>query len=215
MQWWNLFQRNYKYHFIHIPKNGGNTVRFALKKMKDVSVTRPYHYRYIDIADEVGRDLQFFCITRNPWSRTASRYEFAKQNFQKWDENDPRRVYMSKATFEDFVRDQKVFPIPKHPDQPWMGPMNSWFNQLEWIRNEGGEVVCDCLRLEFLTTDLEDYFNRKFDLPRKNVTKNSYDYRAMYTDELAVIIATAFKDDIEYFGFDFDNPATRNIAALK
>ena len=208
----NPFDPKYRYHFIHIPKNGGVSVRRALRRIRYVSVSKPYHYRYVDIADKVGRELQFFCIVRNPWSRTASRYEFARQSSIKWPHDDPRRIYISKATFEDFVRDQRKLPIPKHPEQPWMGPMNSWFNHLEWITDEEGKVACDCLRLENLTDDLEEYFQRKIDLPRRNVTRKQYDYRAMYSDELAEIVATTFEDDIEYFGFDFESAATRNIA---
>ena len=112
--------RDYKYHFVHIPKNGGNSVRAALKKRGDVSLSRPFHYRYVDIADRVGRDLTFFCIVRNPWSRTASRFAFAKQNAQNWSANDPRRIYIENATFENFVKDRKVFDIPEHPAQPWI-----------------------------------------------------------------------------------------------
>lgn len=207
-------QRRCRYHFIHIPKNGGNTVRQALKRRRDVSTTDPYHYRYRDIADEVGRHLQFFCIVRNPWSRTASRYEFAKQNFANWAEDDPRRLYIATASFEDFVRDRKMLPIPRHPGKPWMGPMNSWFNQLEWIKDENGDVQCDCLRLEYLSQDICRYFDDSIELPNANATRRRYDYREMYNDSLAETVAEIFRDDIDYFGFQFDGAATRNIATL-
>jgi len=207
--------KNYKYHFIHIPKNAGNSVRDALKKRGDVSLSKTFHYRYVDIADKVGRDLQFFCIVRNPWSRTASRYVFARQNSKKWPLDDPRRVYISNATFEDFVTDHRIFEIPEHPGQPWMGPMNSWFNHLEWITNERGDVVCDCLRLEHLDQDLSEYFRESISLPRKNITRQRYDYRRMYTDSLAATVAELFEKDIEYFGFTFEGAATKNIATFK
>ena len=208
------FRSRFRYHFIHIPKNGGGSVRDALKKRRDVSLTKPYHYRYIDIADRIGRELNFFCVVRNPWSRTASRFAFAKQNAEKWHADDPRKIYIKDATFEDFVRDQKILPIPNHPGQPWMGPMNSWFNNLEWIRDEKENVVCDCLRLECINEDLSSYFREPIVLPHKNATKVQYDYRSIYTDELAEIIAVKFKEDIAYFGFSFDSAATKNIATL-
>ena len=46
---------------------------------------------------------------------------------------------------------------------------------------------------------------------QRNVTQAKYDYRSMYTDELAGIVGTVFRDDIEHFGFSFDGPATRNV----
>ena len=211
---WLPRRKRYKYHFIHIPKNGGNSVRQALKRRADVSVSRPYHYRYVDIADAVGRDLQFFCIVRNPWSRTASRFVFAKQNAESWPNDDPRRLYIEQASFADFVHDQVTLPIPGRPDQPWMGPMNSWFNHLEWIRDEQNEVVCDCLRLEHISDDLNAYFAATIELGKRNVTHERYDYRSMYDDDLADVVARTFAEDIDYFGFTFEGAATRNIATL-
>jgi hypothetical protein len=119
-----------RYHFIHIPKNAGQSVRDALYLQGDVSLSNPYHYRYIDIADQAGRHLKYFAVVRNPWSRTASRFYFGKQNAERWPENDPRRQFIATATFADFVRERRFLPIPEHPGQPWMGPLSSWFNQL-------------------------------------------------------------------------------------
>lgn len=200
-----------RFHFIHIPKNAGVSIRDALCLELDVSLSQPFHYRYVDIADRVGRHLSFFTIVRNPWSRTASRYRFARQQAPKWHRDDPRRKFIEKATFGDFVRERKILPIPEHPGQPWMGPLNSWFNQLEWIRDERGAIACDCLRMERLEDDLVAYLKRPISLRRRNVAQESYDYRSMYTDELAQIIADLFRDDIEHFGFTFGGPATRNI----
>ena len=199
-----------QYHFIHIPKNGGNSVRDAMGL--NVSLSRPLHYRYIDIADEVGRHLTFFCVIRNPWSRTVSRYWFAKQVCVNWPPSDPRRIYIASATFADYVRDQKKFEVPNHPGKFWMGPMSSWFNQLEWIRDETGKVACDCLRLEHLDEDLSAYFGRKFSTHCRNRTKTkAQDYRSMYDDYLIELVAQSFREDIRYFGFSFDGAATRNI----
>jgi hypothetical protein len=178
-----------------------------------VSLSNPYHFRYVDIADTVGRHLRFFAVIRNPWSRTASRYQFARQNAAHWPDNDPRKLFIATATFGDFIRQHPILPIPEHPGQPWMGPLNSWFNQLEWIRDETGQVACDCLRMEQLEQDLPAYLAQPVGLRRRNVTKSRYDYRAMYTDELVEIVATLFREDIDHFGFSFDGPATRNIFA--
>lgn len=203
-----------KYHFIHIPKNAGEAVRDALFFRRDVSLSSPFHYRYVDIADQVGRELDFFAIVRNPWSRTASRYHFARQTAALWPIHDPRREYLARASFADFVREQKILPIPEHPNQPWMGPLSSWFNQLEWLRDESGHVACDCLRMEHLDEDLRHYFGQSIALRKRNITRARHDYRSMYTDELADVVGTIFRDDIDHFGFRFDASATRNVFAL-
>jgi len=208
-------RRHARYHFIHIPKNAGEAVRDALFLHRDVSLSSPMHQRYVDIADQVGHDLKYFAIVRNPWSRTASRFHFGRQNAARWPADDPRRQFISNATFADFVRQQKILPIPEHPGKPWLGPLSSWFNQLEWIRDERGIVACDCLRMETLNDDLPDYLGRPIKLQQRNVTRTRYDYRSMYTDELADIISTLFREDIEYFGFSFDGMATRNVFVKK
>jgi hypothetical protein len=204
-----------KYHFIHIPKNAGQSVRDALYLQPDISLSEPYHYRYVDIADTVGRDLRFFAVVRNPWSRTASRFHFGKQNAERWPADDPRRLFISKATFADFVKEQRFLPIPEHPGQPWMGPLSSWFNQLEWIRDDTGVIRCVCMRFECLNDDLRSFLGRPIELGRRNVTRNKYDYRSMYSDELAEIVANLFREDVEHFGFSFDGPATKNCFAVQ
>lgn len=202
------------YHFIHIPKNGGNSIRKVLKSRGDVELSKPFHYRYMDVTGECGDDLKYFGIVRNPWARTASRYMFGKQNATRWSKHDSRRNYILNVTFEDFVRDQKIFDIPHYPGQPWMGPLSSWFNQLEWLRDDQGRVQCDCLRLEHINQDLSAYFDSQIVVPHKNETKLAYDYRELYTDDLIDKVAETFSEDIKYFGFTFDGVAIRNIYGL-
>ena len=203
--------RNARYHFIHIPKNAGESVRDTLFLQRDISLSSPFHFRYVDIADRVGRNLRFFAVIRNPWSRTASRFEFARQSAARWSIDDPRRKFIERASFEDFVNERRILDIPEHPGQPWMGPLSSWFNQLDWVCNEQGNVACDCLRMEHLSQDLPLYLERTIRLRRSNVTRSGYDYRKMYTDKLAETVASVFSRDVDYFGFGFDTPATRNV----
>lgn len=209
-----LNEHEHKYHFIHIPKNGGVSVRRAFELNRDVSLSNPYHFRYRDIVKSVRRDLRFFAIIRNPWQRTASRFMFGKQNADSWALDDPRRMYIENASFEQYVKDQVILPIPEHPNKPWMGPLSSWFNQLEWIYDDDEQVACDCLRLESLQSDISKYFGTNVEIPKRNVTEKKYNYRDVYSDELIQIVADLFQDDIDYFGFDFDSGATRNTFCL-
>ncbi len=126
-------------------------MRSALEQDKRVSLSEKFHFRYVDIVGTVDASLQFFCIVRNPWSQTASRYQYAKQQSRRWSTKDPRRLYIERASFADYILDRKILradgynPIGHElSDRPWMGPMLSWFNQLDWIKDEEGCVVCDC-----------------------------------------------------------------------
>jgi hypothetical protein len=91
-------RRHARYHFIHIPKNAGEAVRDAPVSHRDVSLSSPMHNRYVDIADQVGRESQYTLrVVRNPWSRTASRFHFGRQNAARWPADDPRRHVHSHA----------------------------------------------------------------------------------------------------------------------
>jgi hypothetical protein len=202
--------RRKTHHFIHIPKNGGRSVREALT-LRRVALERPIHARYVDLAAKT--DGRYFCTVRNPWSRTASRYLYSKINADEWPEDDPRKGYVMRVSFDEYIRDQRVFAIPHEPDRPW--PLSLWINQLDWITGHDGDVVGDCLRLEALDDDISIYFGRRINVPHaRSMQTGAYDYRTMYTPKTRQMVADAFAKDIEHFGFDFEGPATRNTYTL-
>ena len=192
------------HHFIHIPRSGGTSIRRTLRFW--ISLSDPYHYRYVDVVDNLNLGVRCFCVIRNPWSRTASRYVYSRKTAKQWPQDCPRKKYIESVDFDQYVRDMMLFEIPQHPGMPWMGPMTSWFNQLYWIIDSSGKVVCDCLRLEHLNEDLGIYLGAQ--VPKINAS--SADYRKMFTDETVELVAHKFADDIEYFGFSFNGCATRN-----
>ncbi|MEQ1856289.1 MAG: hypothetical protein ABL963_07460 [Longimicrobiales bacterium] len=197
-------------HFIHIPKNGGMAVRLALA-LKGVALERPLHSRYVDLEPKTGR--RYFCVVRNPWSRTASRYLYTKRNAAEWPDTDPRRQYIESVTFEQYIDDRRVFPIPGQVDRAW--PLSLWIDQLDWITDRKGSVAGDCLRLEELDGDLSAYFGRHINVQRASLFRTGpYNYRSMYSARAIQAVADAFARDIDHFGFDFDRGATRNTYAL-
>ena len=197
-------------HFIHIPKNGGRAVRLGLS-LRRVALERPIHSRYVDLEPRIGR--RYFCVVRNPWSRTASRYLYAKRNARDWPDADPRKQYIMGVSFEEYIADRRVFPIPEQPDRPW--PLSLWLDQLEWITDGDGKVSGDCLRFEALGDDLSAYFGRRMSVPHASLLATEpYDYRSMYSSRGVQMVAETFATDIEHFGFDFDGSAVRNTYTL-
>jgi len=193
-------------HFIHIPKNGGRAVRLALT-LKKVALELPLHTRYVDLEPNGSR--RYFCVVRNPWSRTASRFLHTKNNALEWPVDDPRRRYIERVSFEEYVRERRVFSIPGSPDRLW--PLSLWIDQVDWITDRTGHVVGDCLRLEALDEELSTYLGRRIRVGRSDATRSRpYDYRAMYSERTIQLVADAFVRDIKHFGFDFEGAATRN-----
>ena len=89
--------------FIHIPKNGGVTIRESkIFQDKIVAVNKKWiedykyfkrtmesygerdtkgveHARWIDVNPNITSTHTAFAVVRNPWSKVVSRYLFAKQ----------------------------------------------------------------------------------------------------------------------------------------
>lgn len=205
----SVFQKKRPSHlFVGIPKNGSQSVRHAVASLKEVSLPAEMHARYRDLPIS-QRDLTCFAVVRNPWSRTVSRWQFCRAMCTKWSIDDQRRKYLETASFQDFITERPIFDIPGKPGQPWLGPLSSWFNQLEWLTDDSGSVRCTCLRFESLESDLCDFFNGRISMKHLNKTKSAKDYRSMYNSDTIDIVANFFAKDIDCFGFTFDGAATR------
>lgn len=195
----------------HIPQNPGTSGRVALERRGDVSLGEPFYPQHIHHVGEFGRHLHYSRMIRSPWSRAASRYVLSRQTARGWASDDPRKRSIEQANFEDFEREQRIFEIPEHPGKLWMGPMNSWLNQLDWITDEDQNVPCDCLRMERLDTDMETYFGEPLKVLRENTTGHRDNDRELYTAPLIEIAGETFHRGIDYFGFTFDEPVTKGI----
>ena len=220
--------------FIHIPKNGGMTIRKGLYR------TQPGHFgihlgnrgnlisgEYADELDRVMNEMGLkskgyeharwrdfradlrercrpFAIVRNPWARTASRYTFAVKVGDK----------SGKGSFRDFLELRHVYA-----EKPfyWHRAVHGWYQQKDYVVDVGGELRCDILRTESLTKDVQLYLGAKYDgcHNHSNTGRKKAgikDWRELYGDHEREIVADWYKEDIDYFGFTFDSPARKNLA---
>lgn len=222
--------------FIHIPKNGGMTIRNSplLKKriqivkkncvptdylqkltkiMRDLGRKRTQqkpteHARWIDVKTDIVGKLGAFAIVRNPWSRVVSRYTFAKSHGQY------------EGSFEDFLETRHE---SLGHDMSWHLAIKGWHNALEYVTDLSGTIKCDILRFENYNEDVVKYFNfsEKTVLDIRNVSNgikasdrksinNRKDYKSFYNQKSIQIVADWYKDDIDTWGFDFDTGAKKN-----
>lgn len=135
--------RSLKYHFIHIPKNGGVSIRRTLDLEPSVSLSTPYHYRYVDIADKVGRHQGFLPLSA---IHGAARHlaTCSRNSPPGTGPSDPRRQYLLKASFADYVRDQAILPIPEHPGQPWMASVRGSTSSIGFATSAESSSVIAC-----------------------------------------------------------------------
>lgn len=203
--------------FVHIPKNGGMSIRSGipekivtakllnlpgdyaarvLAKMNEHGEHHGYeHARWRDVKQEIRDRFSAVAIVRNPWSRVVSRYTFSCLAEKK--------TY----SFKEFLDERHIYGDMEYF---WHRAIRGWYPQVDYVMDESGNKRCDILR--FGTSDVEQFFDLKKPLKRRNISNvNSKDYRDFYDSETHDIIADWYRKDIEYFGFTFDGHATRNV----
>ena len=117
--------------FIHIPKNGGMSIRHPQSKFQNHIVwpnrnamtpeyqslfekkmrsmgrpNQPYeHARWRDLSRDLTMWHDAFAIVRNPWSRVVSRYTFAVRNDNDWDSVvvNGKKTGGRNMTFDEFL----------------------------------------------------------------------------------------------------------------
>ena len=113
----------------------------------------------------------------------------------------PNRLDYSFSDFEEFAEwielssDTSVHPTPHK-------------YQLDWFKDHSGQVAADYIgKFETLEKDWELICNRlriSQPLPHENHNdKNQRHYTEYYTNKTQRLIAEKFKEDIEYFGYEF------------
>ncbi|KAB7613668.1 sulfotransferase family protein [Amylibacter sp. SFDW26] len=208
-----------KYIFVHIPKTGGTSLSLALenKAMKDdvligdtpkaknrrsrlknvkASGRLWKHARLTDvyglITQEQIEQYFVFTIVRNPWDRVVSYYHWLKK--QTFDH--PAVKIAQSMPFADFLRN---------------GMMQRSFKNdaaKSYVMDHDGMDRCNLyLRLEHLAQDaqiLETTLGFKLgELPHDNKSQRDKEYSKYYDDTGREIIAAAFEEDINRFGYEF------------
>ena len=215
-----------KHLFIHIPKTAGMAIRNTRALRRKLVFADAYfhksraytagleaamagrkepgykHARLIDVHADVRARLQPVAVIRNPYARVYSRFTFAS----KYAERAGDEVDYSAAAFARFLETRQEFIGRPYY---WHRAIAGWYNQADYVRDEGGTVACDILRQEHLQADIDAYFGPT-PLPDRNRSGlSAAHYRDVYTPETRAIVAEIYADDIETFGFAFEGPATK------
>ena len=221
------------YFFIHIPKNAGMTIRHSpqlkpkiLTAIPQYHVSEDYtkrlhqtmqehgdhhgneHARYKDIKESMRKAYKFFAVLRNPWSRTFSRYMFAKKVIQV--EKKVPKDYADVSSFDAFLEERYKWGKKEFF---WHRAVRGWFDQADYVLDESGRLKVDCLKFENIELELSKYFGIDFKSRRRNVTAMmgmDETYKEHYTPEQIQIVGDWYEKDIEMFGFDFNTSAKRN-----
>ena len=217
--------------FIHIPKNGGMTIRKNPDIRRQVELASPNnhinktytrgleekmqltndhqgyeHARWRDWNQDLRENHRAVAIVRNPWDRVVSRYFFLYKvmHIEKTQPLD----YGDASSFEAFLEERHKWGGVEYM---WHRAIRNWYPAYDHVCDENDKVRCEILRFENYNEDVKLYFNILSNPEPRNVTAvNKGSYKDIYTKETIQIVADWYKKDIDYWGFDFDTGATRN-----
>ncbi len=215
-----ILSRGRRYIFIHIPKTGGTALALALEARAltdDILIgdtpkarARAGRQRGLKAAGRLWKhstlaDLdglvaaeelaQFFIVTlvRNPWDRLVSYYHWLRaQHFHH-----PAVTLAKSNDFSAFLNDPStIAAFRAAPAAAYTrGP-------------DGRDRVMLCARLERLAADLAPFEAhlgfRITPLARSNESQRPRDWRGLYSDRDAGLVARICAEDIGRFGYRFD-----------
>ncbi|MCF7910856.1 sulfotransferase family protein [Candidatus Pacearchaeota archaeon] len=203
--------------FTLIPKNANTSIKYALletfsdlendelDKLKQLNIDR-FHSSTLKFFNFISNnELERFdeyvklCFVRNPFDRLVSGWE----NKIKPLENKKRFGFNGQTSFPNFIKQ-----ICKTEDYL----LNRHFiPQINFLKCNNKIQKYNIMKYEFLEsewTDLQNYLDMRCqivlsNLPKLNYSKNDKLYKDYYNKELINLVKDKFKEDLEYFEYDF------------
>ena len=218
-----------KYNFIHvaIPKPGTTSLVHALKtaapeisllkehitaqfrkeyKLNRIKARPPSRAKHLSalqikyiIGDEAFAECFKFSIVRNPWARLVTRYFFTHVDNEPSIEEKRARGTTRKFHDLDFDTWIKRYAENRKVRQ------NS---QLRKLVDEDGKLLVDYVgRLETFQQSFDHICSQiglqQTTIPHVNGTRKGH-YSEYYSPDTRAIVAQVCSEDIEYFGFKFE-----------
>jgi hypothetical protein len=180
--------------FIHVQKTGGSSLSAALLQHAFVADGNNHE----GAAELLERGIELasyfsFGFVRNPWARLASWHVMFRNNPDALTNRDFWNYHRG-ATFEEFLTRTEYILEDGYVLKSIAKP------QLDYFSNNGEIVVNRICRYENYEDEvrfLEQKLGLKLNVPHLNLFE-TYDYRSLYTDETAALVADLCKKDIAF-----------------
>lgn len=196
-----IFSPSHKIALIHVPRTAGMSLRRALETrwtdhVKGHFFGNPvwmYHERARDARERMPDydEYRTVAFVRNPWDRAVSLWlkTISTQNH---------------ASLEDFLRWRPGGPNGQLLD-----------TQFSYVRNHQHEVdVSHVGTYETLENDVLFILGPAVlaAMPRINTIPGRRPYQEYYTPVTRKLVADRYAEDIEQFGYSFDDPTSKLVS---
>ncbi len=222
-----IVSESHSFAFVHVPKTGGTSVYSVLRHYAThpnaywgnrwlerigirVNHFAPWPYTKFrahspaaaleaSLPADVFDRLFKFAFVRNPWDILVSYWHFIRRT-------------------PGHKRHRRVMSLPSFAHYVEYEIRRKSFSQVGLLCNRDGRLLVDFVgRYESLESDFA-FIGRRIGLtatlPRCNAGARG-DYREHYTPSLVDRVAEAYADDIERFGYSFDNGMARAEERLR
>lgn len=207
-----LYSEKHNYCYVHVYKVAGQSVKLALRGhqfrrvplirnhlCRLVELPQAYSFRPLDahatahqirqlLGPEEWDRIFTFTFVRNPWDWQVSLYHFIQTNKLNY-----QRDLVSSMSFDEYIH--------------WRVTEDKHLQSSFVVDAQGNEIVDFVGRFENLRDDFAHICDRiglDLSLPHENASKHET-FRQYYTDETAALVADAYSEDIERFGYSFDD----------
>jgi len=205
--------------FVHVPKTGGNSIQSLLLRYSEDQMVMPFKYQdgierfgirnqtystirkhstladYQSVMEEpLFRSLFKFANIRNPWDRVISFYFSPNRGFTKWDRESCKNLIHNMRTLREYVY------VPSLAEN--FGSQLNLRNSSDLMSN------IDCLiRFEHIDLDFKAVCKKLNivcqKLPKRNSSLREH-YSKYYDDELKLLVAQKFSEEIEIGEYQFE-----------
>ena len=207
-----LINEKHNYIYVHVYKVAGQSVKLALRRYHHrrmpgfvrshysrlIELPQAYSFRSLEahstakeireyLGPEKWDSMYSFSFVRNPWDWQVSLYHFIQTN-----KFNPQRGLVSSMKFDDYIK--------------WRVEEDRHLQSSFIFDRHGNQLVDFVGRFENLSEDFATVCSKvgvDASLPHENASKHD-GYKKYYNDTTAALIADAFKEDIDAFGYEFE-----------
>ncbi len=191
--------------FVHVPKNGGTSIKRAL------DMPAGGHLPWTEYAAHfpwIWRNYTSFAVVRNPWDRFVSAYHHSRMESTPWHNEQTGKLHPDYLLLRDKSLAECALMLWREPDRL---KHEAWQPQSLFVvdsESPDKRIVVDALlRFEHLAEDFSEFCRKlgiqQANLPKVNPSVRSHDYRAYYDEQTRRIIEQVYQVDIQRFGYSF------------